>query len=609
MHVRERLERAHAALLSHRTPGGYWEGHLSSSALSTATAVAALAVHARATTDPEPRDAALVNAGIRWLVAHRNRDGGWGDTVASASNISTTLLAWAALAFAEPYDDATQMVSRDAETWITRTTGGLDTARLSTAITARYGRDRTFSVPILTMCALAGRLGQGRDAWRVVPALPFELAAAPRVLFAWLRLPVVSYALPALITMGLARHRMRPTRNPVTRLMRNATRSRVLRILRSLQPSDGGFLEAIPLTSFVAMSLAGAGEPDHDVAKRALAFVRTSVRADGSWPIDTHLATWVTTLAVDALHANDVLSRLDPASLSALTRWLVAQQHAQEHVYTAAAGGGWAWTPLPGGVPDADDTAGAVLALANLPETSESARAAVAGINWLMGLQNRDGGIPTFCRGWGALPFDRSGADLTAHAVRAWDAWLDRLEPDLGARVARALERALRYLRVSQQRNGAFLPLWFGNEHTPNEANPAYGTARVLVALAAVRGRHSEDVDAMLEGAMRWLIAARNDDGGWGGAHGVRSSIEETALAVRALADYGTATGNLDAVRGSIADGCRWLSKATERATRFEAAPIGLYFAKLWYSELLYPIVFCVEGLSRAAGVLHSTGR
>ena len=44
--------------------------------------------------------------------------------------------------------------------------------------------------------------------------------------------------------------------------------------------------------------------------------------------------------------------------------WLLAQQHRQVHPYTRAAPGGWAWTDLSGGVPDADDTSGALLALA-----------------------------------------------------------------------------------------------------------------------------------------------------------------------------------------------------------------------------------------------------
>ena len=47
-------------------------------------------------------------------------------------------------------------------------------------VAARYGKDRTFSVPILMLCALGGRLGEGREAWRRVLPLPFEIAALPR---------------------------------------------------------------------------------------------------------------------------------------------------------------------------------------------------------------------------------------------------------------------------------------------------------------------------------------------------------------------------------------------------------------------------------------------
>src|SRR5437870_1179185 len=95
-----------AALLGARTAAGHWDGELSSSALSTATAVAALALHAREIGRQNPdaltRDALLIAGGIQWLLAHQNRDGGWGDTDRSVSNISTTALVWAALAFAAP---------------------------------------------------------------------------------------------------------------------------------------------------------------------------------------------------------------------------------------------------------------------------------------------------------------------------------------------------------------------------------------------------------------------------------------------------------------------------------------------------------------------------
>src|SRR5204862_7200645 len=140
----------------------------------------------------------------------------------------------------------------------------------------------------------------------------------------------------------------------------------------------------------------------------------------------------------------------------------------QRHPYTNSAPGGWAWTNLPGGVPDADDTAGALLALKSLAvRNAEGTQAAVAGVKWLLDLQNRDGGIPTFCRGWGKLPFDRSGSDLTAHALRALSRWagrktttwvkelrfepprLRRVELSVGE-IDRASKRALAYLARQQ---------------------------------------------------------------------------------------------------------------------------------------------------------------
>ena len=78
-------------LLAARNAHGFWEGHLSSSALSTATAVFALA------TVDSKKHRSLMERGLRWLGDHQNADGGWGDTVQSPSNLSTTLLCYGAL--------------------------------------------------------------------------------------------------------------------------------------------------------------------------------------------------------------------------------------------------------------------------------------------------------------------------------------------------------------------------------------------------------------------------------------------------------------------------------------------------------------------------------
>src|SRR5207237_2172340 len=109
---------------------------------------------------------------------------------------------------------------------------------LAEAVRRRYGKDRTFSVPILMTGALAGLVS-----WREVPPLPFELACFPQAWFRFLRLPVVSYALPALIAIGQAVYHHRPPRNPLTRLVRRAAVGQSLRVLQAIQPSSGGLLE------------------------------------------------------------------------------------------------------------------------------------------------------------------------------------------------------------------------------------------------------------------------------------------------------------------------------------------------------------------------------
>jgi len=592
------LARATSRLLAARTPAGHWTGELSSSALSTATATFALHLH-----DPA-RHAPLIRAGLAWLIAHPNPDGGWGDTTLSHSNISTTALCWAALTIGG--DEAADAVRR-AEQWLARAAGSLAPADLARAIIARYGKDRTFSVPILTMCALAGRLGPGRAAWRNVTQLPFELAALPQSWFRFFRLPVVSYALPALISMGLARHRNGPTRNPLTRILRAVSRRRVLRVLTTIQPTGGGFLEATPLTSFVTMSLIGAGLTDHPVVAEAVGFLERSARPDGSWPIDTNLATWITTLSVNALAARDGAATLSSAERTTIREWLLAQQYRTRHPYTGAPAGAWAWTDLPGGVPDADDTPGALLALHHLGDVDDRVTAAAdAGVRWLLNLQNSDGGIPTFCRGWTNLPFDRSGPDLTAHTILAWLAWRDRLPARTANRIDRALPRALRYLERQQRPDGSWLPLWFGNQHAPDDENPTYGTAKVLLALLTHPDARHADPAAR---GLRWLLAAQNDDGGWAGHKGGPSSIEETALAVDAIALAilnGALPSERDALAAARDGGVAQLCTATQCGHEFPPGPIGFYFAKLWYFERDYPLIYTVGALGRAAASLRA---
>lgn len=582
---------ARQALLSELAPSGHWAGDLSTSALSTATAVMALEmVRRNATIDVVAGRSVsgLITGGLTWLAQHQNADGGWGDTIKSFSNISTTMLC-RAVYFATDHVASFESVVEAASRYVERV-GGVP------AVVARYGKDRTFSVPILTHCALAGLVD-----WREITPLPFELACIPPRFYKTVRLPVVSYALPALIAIGQVRHHFRPTWNPIARVARRLARGPSLRVLERIQPTSGGFLEATPLTSFVTMSLAAMGLGTHPVAVSGVRFIVKSVRDDGSWPIDTNLATWVTTLAVNALQDDVPIEIREP-----IRRWLLDQQYQTLHPYTHADPGGWAWTDLPGGVPDADDTPGAMLALLNLDEggggpdgeiEDEVSAALGRGAKWLLSLQNRDGGWPTFCRGWGTLPFDRSSADITAHCLRGLRRVVTtfkerRLTSPPGFRpvaVRGAIDRGFAYLANRQRADGAWQPLWFGNQFDANEANPVYGTAKVLAAYEDVDGAVGECPSR----GLAFLRNYQNTDGGWGAGPGTPSSVEETALAVEMLlADPGSGD--------AASRGLTWLVERVEDGSWREPAPIGFYFAKLWYFEHLYPLIFTAGALRRA---------
>ena len=578
-------DKACGELLRQREISGQWVGELATSALSTATAISALSCVRRA----EHAESAstwreLIEGGVQWLADHQRPDGGWGDTQQSHSNVATTMLAVAAFHLAGAAD-------RYAEK-IQRANHYLDEVGRADALRRRYGRDKTFAVPILTNCALAGLVP-----WKNISALPFELACFPQSMYRFLRLPVVSYAIPALVAIGQARYFHRPPATPWMRWIRRRSVEPSLEVLEKMQPSSGGYLEAIPLTSFVVMSLAATGRAKHSITQRGVEFLQRSARPDGSWPIDSNLATWNTTLALNALASGG-----EDLSKQQCLSWLLACQHKEIHPYTGVPPGGWGWTDLSGAVPDADDTPGALLALSAWSRSAQChgrdrrrIRDVVGpAIRWLLDLQNRDGGWPTFCRGWGKLPFDRSGADLTAHAIRALHAWRDLADS------SRAIHRGFAYLARAQHSDGSWTPLWFGNQDHPREENPVYGTARVLLAYRDLDRLSSRAAQRGVE----WLVFSQNRDGGWGGGcsldsqgqGSVTSSVEETAVAVESL----LAQPEGRECSSALASGLHWLVESVHADRYQTVSPIGLYFAKLWYHERLYPIIFTVSALGHA---------
>ena len=524
-------------LEKHRAAGhAGWDGYLSSSALATALAGTVLE-------DDRAAD---------WLLANQNADGGWGDSPESPSNIPTTLIARAFLRLRNKLPGNT-------DTWLRAQNLPSEPAELIRFIPTLYGKDRTFSVPITVYLAtIEERLNPdtAQKCWRATLPLPFFLAVLPRKFFSALRLHVVSYALPALIAIGYCRHR-HTARIPFGRLLEK----KLFKLLADLQPESGGFLEAAPLTGFVALCL----DDGNPVKEKCRAFLKNTQREDGSWPIDTNLSQWVTALAVRALRLNH--QRVDDSVLD----FMESNALKTVHPFTASAPGGFKWTHCSGGVPDADDTAAAMIAIVHaiarkpchIPLYQDTLKKALV---WLLNLQNADGGLPTFCRGWGHLPFDKSCPDITAHAMEAIILVCDLLQLEVPDE---PIQRMIGFLRSSQNPDGSWTPLWFGSQQRPDKTNPVFGTARVLISARYFREAHE-----LLDRGREWLM--KNPG----------RTQEELALSAIALNDENLARKLLEDIR----------------TNGFKAAPIGLYFSALWYSERLYPVVWALE-----AGTLLST--
>ncbi|MDX8338636.1 prenyltransferase/squalene oxidase repeat-containing protein [Draconibacterium sp. IB214405] len=575
-------------LLDELNDDGFWSGELSSSALGVAVAVAALHFHDASLHQQE------ITKGLKWLSSHQNKDGGFGDTPESPANISTSLLSYAALnLYAENNSEVKTTQQKLADYLLTQNVD-VRSDQVAKVILDHYQKDYTFSVPILTLCALCGIPGD--DGFNHIPQLPFELALLPRKFYRLLNLSVVSYAIPALIAVGIVVFRKKKT-NGITRAIRAKAEKKALKILERSLPESGGFLEAIPLTAFVALSLINAGLRDSVIVDKGIAFLKRTQREDGSWPIDIDLSTWVTTLSVKALgdRKNEILSETQQKRI---VNHLISVQNKTIHPFNGTSPGGWGWTNYSGSVPDCDDTPGAILALLDLAPHHTIREEILVGGEWLLQLQNNDGGFPTFSRGWGKLPFDQSCADLTGHCVLALAKLLHVYKPELKSKQKKqfttAINKAVDYLEKHQKENGSWLPLWFGNQHTKSHENPVYGTARVLTYFQKARlllnnePVLTERIHNMIVEGTNFLLSVQNEDGSWGGDFGIEGSIEETALAVAAL--------NGIKSEAEIEKGLDWLNDYYKK-NGLKKAPIGLYFASLWYDEKLYPLTAYLEAI------------
>ena len=153
----------------------------------------------------------------------------------------------------------------------------------------------------------------------------------------------------------------------------------------------------------------------------------------------------------------------------------------------------------------------------------------------------------------------------------------------------------IRFLERIQRRDGAFVPLWFGNEQGQDDQNPVYGTAQVLIALNELSRMGLAIPEQIRLRAADFLASAQHENGGWGGDKNLPETVEETALALEAMCAGGRG--------GSVERALNRLLQLIEEGRHETASPIGFYFARLWYYERHYPVVFTISALKAVGSV------
>jgi len=393
---------------------------------------------------------------------------------------------------------------------------------------------------------------------------------------------------PRLIAMGQVRHAKRQTINPLTGIRSPShAGAKTLRILQSIPAaSPADFLEATPLTSFVVMSLVHAPRTEESEAAihAGARFLVNSVRDDGSWPIDTNLATWVSTLATNALHVDRDFSIRRKRALKNCSTGFCDQQHRVEHAYTHAAHRRMGLDRSERRRPRRRRHRRSIARAAS----SRSRRSAQqirrrGGIRWLLDLQNGDGGIPTFCRGWTNLPFDRSGPDLTAHALLAWRAWEGELSLSSAVKIRGRLGQSTEISRKVAEPDGILesAVVWKSGQPSTTRIRPTAHRKCSLRFKNAARKR-----------GMIGLLRPRTPTAAGAARPEWSRRSKKPHLALNALA------ANSDKISDAIERGTNWLINRIQ-SNDMDASPIGFYFAKLWYFEKLYPLIFTVSALSQ----------
>jgi squalene-hopene/tetraprenyl-beta-curcumene cyclase len=485
------IERGTRRLLELQRPDGIWVGELESNV--TMTAQHLFWHHYLNLRTPE-LDRRIANE----LVARMRDDGTWAIWFEGPPDLSTTIEAYVAcrLAGVDPGARTLAYIRRE---------GGIPKSRL------------------FTKCFMA-LLGQWP--WqRMVPIPPELVLLPPSSPFSiydfscWARQTFVALSVaqslrpvrPAdvdLTAIGAIPGRTRPPGRP------NPLRARAVRVaerwIRERQEADGswGGIQPPWVWGIIALAALGHGLDDSTLGKAVEGWQGFMVSdGDRLRPEACQSPVWDTALAALALRACGVSAEHE--ALRKAGDYLLREEVTVKGDWAIrkpdVAPGGWAFEFQNDLYPDVDDAA--VVALA-LHELGRGEDAIARGVEWLAGMQSRDGG-------WGAfdvdnqamwlykIPFcdfgkvtDEPSADVTAHSLETLGTLGTHRE---------AAENGLEWLLSEQEEDGS----WFGRWGV----NHIYGTGAALPGLEACGVPYDHP---SMRSAVAWLDSVQQESGGFG---------------------------------------------------------------------------------------------